>query len=239
MRFRGASYMWDLCDYSDSWTGSAQSLYGNFHDVTWAYCEFEWPGNTSGRYFNIWFDSRAGGGNIYNLTWDHCTFGAKRAASPHTGGMNTDLLIQPSPAEHSSTGPRSDNPNWKSFNWALITHGSGLAAIGGAGGYGFRVTNSDFLGAPNSLDNLDLCDYVRARIYYDKGDDYNYNQSDINAVAAKYATAGWQLSDNWLAEEIRTEVTQQKTETNNKENQGAAYHVSAEVLQHDQELYGL
>ena len=238
VRFRGASYMWDLCDYSGSWTGSAQCQYGNFHDMTWDHCEFEWAGNTSGRYFNMWFDSRAGGGSIYDLTWNDCTFGVKRSASPHTGGVNVHLLIQPSPAEHSTTGPRSDNPNWKSFNWGLITHGSGLAALGGPN-YGFRITNCTFIGSA-PYDDLNLCDYIRARLFYEKGDDYNYSQAEIDACNPKYASVGWYIAGNWMSEGVRNELTQQRIESNNLEDQGgSAYHASAEVAQHDRELYGL
>ena len=102
-------------------------------------------------FFNIFWDARSGGSNIYDLTWDQCVFGAKNASG--ATGCRTGLLLQPSPGEHDAGGPRPngvDNPNY-SFSWASITHGAGQAAMGGAGGYGFRLRVTTFVGATSSL----------------------------------------------------------------------------------------
>ena len=75
IRFRG---VWDICDYSGSWGGPVLLSYANAHDIVYSYCEFE--NSSANTIFNMWWDVRAGGGSLYNFTWDHCTFGVKNAA---------------------------------------------------------------------------------------------------------------------------------------------------------------
>ena len=241
--------MWDFVDYSGSWGAPVYLSNANAHDIVYSYCEFE--NSTSTEIFNMWWDTRAGGGNLYNFTWDNCTFGVKNSAGVANTGR-TAILLQPSPAEYGSSGPRTSNGGANfSFDWSVVTHGAGKAAIGGAGGYGFRLTNSnavgkltDFTGSGNYY-SFDICDYIRAwaMVTYRLSSADGVTQAMIDAAPARMTVDGFLVQNTWCSGRFVNEIVRNEVEVGLTEaakgGYSTTYHVSAEVLQHDKELYGL
>ena len=67
IRFRG---VWNLCDFSGSWSAPVYLSNANAHDIVYNYCEFENSSNEE--IFNMSWDARAARGDLYNFTWDRC-----------------------------------------------------------------------------------------------------------------------------------------------------------------------
>lgn len=239
-RSRGAT-LWDLCDFTRRWHDGVVRDHANVHDIAWVHCEFEYTGDSNGTTFNVWWDARKGGGNLYNLTWKGCTFGVKNA-SGQDGSGRIGLLIQPSPPEHAADGPRpgsaSSCPNF-GFNLSQITHGSGQAAIGGAHGYGFRIWNSAFVGS-SSFNSFDLCDYVRAwaMVAHRLTQSGQVTRAMVAAAPARFTTKGVSLRHVWMAGDFTREFGRNVKTYRVRANQGSAYHVPAAVRSHDRQLYG-
>ena len=144
------------------WRDRVVNRTANAHGIAWLDCEFEYTGDPHGTTFNIWWDARAGGGNIYDLS------GSAARSAQGTRPVNTaqDRWACSSSRRRRSTRATGRAPggvistNFK-FDLSKVTHGSGRAAIGGSHGYGFRIWDSDFVG-PATFASFDLCDYVRA-----------------------------------------------------------------------------
>jgi hypothetical protein len=248
VRFRSRGrVLWNICDYTDSWSDDVVRSSGNAHDIVWADCEFEYTGDSDGTTFNIWWDARQGGGNIYNLSWKRCTFGAKNSSGAYGSG-EMGLLIQPSPPEHASDGPRpptaSDPGGIHStrpgFDFGQVTHGSGRAAVGGQDGYGFRIWDSRFVG-PASFTSVDICDYVRAWAMVTYGLSRPSQVTDAMRAAApdRVTTKRVDLRNVWMSSELVREYGRGVTLSSVKENQGeSTYNVRAVVRTHDEALYG-
>ena len=243
VRFRSRGpVLWDLCDYTHLWRNSVDNANANVHDVSWIDCQFEYTGDANGTTFNIWWDARKGGSNVYNLTWRGCVFGVKDSSGQYGSGK-MGLLIQPSPPEHASDGPR---PNGVSntdfgFDFSKVTHGSGQAAIGGAKGYGFRIWNSDFVG-PASFTSFDLCDYIRAwaMVTYHLTNPADVTAAMIAAAPDRMTTKGVSLRYDWVAGKLRREIGRNVHLSHVKTEQGTdTYHVPAAVRTVDRALYGL
>jgi hypothetical protein len=236
-RFRSrGQYLWDTCDFG-YWDGPVLCQNGNFHDITWTLCEFEYTGSSSGRQFNIWWDSRLGGGSIYDLTWDRCAFGV-RNSSGQFGSGNAAVVIQPSPSEHNALGPRPGSSVAFGFDWSAVTHGAGTAANPSA--YGFRVTGCDFVGAA-SLASFDLCDYVRAwaMTTYRLTDPGKVTQAMKDAAPDQMTSKGWYIADTWFGGNFIPEIGRDVTLLRSPDWQGTGtYHVADTVRAHDTELYG-
>jgi hypothetical protein len=133
-RFRGdggsgVGAQWELSDWHDEyadngngywtswwWNPNVSSVLttdqkADFHDIAFVNCEFEHP-DDSDAIFSIWWDSREGGGEIYDVTWQDCTFGCRDNAGEYLdGGLSHHLLLQQGPPEHGPDGPR---PNYVS-----------------------------------------------------------------------------------------------------------------------------
>ena len=242
VRFRGrAEVLWDICDYTDHWDDHVRREVANAHDITWTDCEFEYTGDAGGTTFNVWWDARDGGGNLYNLTWNRCTFGVKNADGDYGSGR-MGLLIQPSPPEHASDGPRPDSGSGVDFNfdWAPVTHGSGRAAIGGAKGYGFRIWDSSFVGRA-SFTSVDICDYVRAwaMVEYRLSSPDDVTSAMRAAAPDRMTTKGVDLRNVWMADDFTREYGRSVTVSGVEYSQGSStYHVRPVVLAHDRQLYG-
>jgi len=240
-RSRGAT-LWNLCDFTRSWHDRVVNDVANVHNIAWIGCEFEYTGDANGTTFNVWWDARRGGGNVYNLTWEGCTFGAKNA-SGQFGSGRIGLLIQPSPPEHASDGPRPGSamsaPNY-GFDLSKITHGSGQAATGGAHGYGFRIWNSSFVGR-SSFDSFDLCDYVRAwaMVTHHLTNPGQVTRAMRAAAPARFTTKGVSLRNVWMSAGFTREFGRNVKVSRVRTNQGGAYHVPAIVRKHDRQLYGV
>ena len=249
VRFRGRGWvLWDICDYTSYWSDPVVRNAGNAHDIVWTDCEFEYTGDPDGTTFNIWWDARKGGGNIYDLTWRRCTFGVKNSSGAFGSGQ-MGMLIQPSPPEHASDGPRpptsSDPGGIRStrytFDFSKVTHGSGQAAVGGKDGHGFRIWDSAFVG-PASVTSLDICDYVRAwaMVTYRLAEPSQVTPAMRAAAPDRVTTKTVDLRNVWMASELVREYGRGVTLTNVKESQGASdYHVRTIVRTHDKQLYGL
>ena len=241
VRFRSRGpVLWDMCDFTHHWRDRVSRDTANAHDIAWTDCEFEYTGDGSGTTFNIWWDARAGGGNIYNMTWRRCTFGVKDSTG-HYGSGRTGMLIQPSPPEHASDGPRPEvaTTNY-SFDFSKVTHGSGQAAIGGAKGYGFRIWDSAFVGSA-SLASFDLCDYIRAwaMVRYRLSDPSKVTAAMRAAAPDRVTTKGVSLRSVWMSGDFCPEIGRNVERYRLSENQGSGtYHVRPIVLQHDRQLYG-
>ena len=242
MRFRGrGEVLWNICDYTDHWNDDVRRDVANAHDITWTDCEFEYTGDSDGTTFNIWWDARRGGGNLYNLTWNRCAFGVKNADGDFGSGR-MGLLIQPSPPEHASDGPRPDSGSGVNFNfnWAPVTHGSGQAAIGGSKGYGFRIWDSSFVG-PASFTSVDICDYVRAwaMVTYRLTTTDDVTAAMSAAAPDRVTTKRVDLRDVWMADDFTREYGRNVTVSGVRYSQGSStYHVRPVVLAHDRQLYG-
>jgi len=249
-RFRrpNSDYLWDMTDFAKYWSDPVLNSKANIHDITWSYCEFEFTGLSTASVFNIWWDSRSGGANIYNLSWDHSTFGAKNSSGAFGQGT-MGLLIQPSPPEHAVDGPRPPGTNDPgginstnfNFDFSKVTHGSGLAAIGGTNGYGFRLTNNNFVG-PASFTSFDLCDFIRAwaMVTYKLTEPAAVTQAMKDAAPDSMTTKGFYVANNWMSGKYTQEIGRNTTNINNLVRQGdTTYHVDDIVKTHDYQLYGL
>ncbi len=248
VRFRSRGHvLWNICDYTDHWRDGVVRNTANAHNIAWIDCEFEYTGDPSGTTFNIWWDAREGGGNIYNLTWQRCTFGVKNSSDQYGSG-SMGMLIQPSPPEHASDGPRpttsSDPRGIRStnfgFDFSKVTHGSGQAAVGGAKGYGFRIWDSAFVG-PASFTSFDLCDYIRAwaMVTYKLSSPDGVTQAMRAAAPDRMTTKGVHFRNVWMASELVREYGRGVTLSHVKTAQGASrYHVRSVVSTHDHQLYG-
>ena len=145
---------------SGLWSGQVRT--DDMIDTNWYDCEFERPQLTNaaynttsafGRALNIWFDSRAGGGQFHDNAWNRCHFGV--ANGYHTGidgyGIGQTILFQPAPAEHASDGPRpTGGSNNTNFDWSQVDHGF----------YDNRFV--DCLFEYSFWCPLDVCDYARS-----------------------------------------------------------------------------
>ena len=158
------------------------------------------------------------------------------------------MLIQPSPPEHASDGPRpeiSSGPGGTCstnfhFNFSQVTHGSGQAAVGGAHGYGFRIWDSAFVGR-SSFCSFDLCDYIRAwaMVTYRLDEPGKVTQAMQNAAPDRMTTKGVHLRDIWMAGRFTREYGRNVTVSGVNRGQGAStYHVRPVVLVDDRQLYG-
>ena len=186
----------------------------------------------------------SGGGNIYNLTWDHDTFGAKNSSGQYGQGR-MGLLIQPAPAEHADDGPRPESPSDivdTNFDWGQVTHGSGQAAIGGSSGYGFRLLDSNFVGPSGFYASFDLCDYIRSWVITVNNLSFSptLTKAQQDTAPDKVSTKGFDVENDWFSTSFVQEFGRDVTSVNNSVKAGTTtYHVDAAVLTHDQELYGL
>lgn len=248
VRFRSRGWvLWNICDYTSYWSDGVVRSRGNAHDIVWVDCEFEYTGDPDGTTFNIWWDARRGGGNIYNLTWKRCTFGVRNSSGAYGSG-EMGLLIQPSPPEHAQDGPRPPTPSdpggirstRHSFDFDQVTHGSGRAAVGGRDGYGFRIWDSRFVG-PARFTSIDICDFIRAWAMVTYGLSRPSAVTDAMKAAApdRVTTKGVQLRNVWMSSELVREYGRGVTLDNVRENQGeSTYNVRAIVRAHDKALYG-
>ena len=248
VRFRSRGpVLWDVCDYTSRWHNAVVRAAANAHDIAWVDCEFEYTGDPAGTTFNLWWDARAGGGNIYNLMWKRCTFGAKDSAGQYGSGA-MGMLIQPSPPEHATDGPRPTTATDRGgicstnfhFDFSQVTHGSGKAATGGASGYGFRIWDSDFVG-PASFSSFDLCDYIRAwaMVHFRLASPSDVTRAMKAAAPDRMTTKGVDLRNVWMAGHFTKECGRDVTTSDVKTSGGTStYHVRAIVLTHDRQLYG-
>jgi hypothetical protein len=248
VRFRSRGrVLWDICDYTDHWNDGVVKDTANAHDITWADCEFEYTGDPNGTTFNVWWDARQGGGNVYDLTWNRCAFGVKDAAGQYGSG-SMGMLIQPSPPEHATDGPRPRSPSDPggirstsfAFDFSKVTHGSGQGAIGGARGYGFRILDSAFVGSA-TFSSFDLCDYIRAwaMVTYRLTDPSKVSTAMRAAAPDRMTTKGVHLNNVWMADTFTREIGRNVSMAHVVTEQGASnYHVRPAVLAHDKELYG-
>ena len=243
VRFRSrGSVLWQICDYTAQWRDRVINRTANAHGIAWLDCEFEYTGDPHGTTFNIWWDARAGGGNIYNLEWQRCTFGARNSSGQYGSGA-MGLLIQPSPPEHASDGPRPGGVNSTNFKFDLskVTHGSGKAAIGGSHGYGFRIWDSNFVG-PAKFACFDLCDYIRAwaMVTYKLASPGKITPAMMAAAPGRVTTKGVDLRRDWMSANFTQECGRDVTVHRVRADRGTStYHVRSIVLTHDRELYGL
>ncbi len=143
--------------WADTWRGTDDMTYTTFDD-----CEFERPQSTNavdgtsgslGRILDIWWDSRAGGSQFHDVSFNRCHFGVKNGY--HSGidgyGVGGTILFQPSPAEHAPDGPRpSGAANNMSFDWSQVTHGA------------YDITFTDCLFEYALWYPMDICDYARS-----------------------------------------------------------------------------
>lgn len=248
VRFRGRGpVLWNICDYTDHWHDGAVRDAANAHNIAWVDCEFEYTGDRGGTTFNIWWDARAGGGNVYSLTWKRCAFGVKDSAGQYGSGR-MGMLIQPSPPEHATDGPRpgtaSDpggihSTNFR-FDFSKVTYGSGQAARGGTGGYGFRIWDSAFVG-PASVTSFDLCDYIRAwaMVTYRLSSPDGVTRAMRAAAPDRVTTKGVHLRNVWMAGEFTREFGRNVRMPGVRTSQGTSrYHVRPIVVTHDRQLYG-
>ena len=248
VRFRSRGpVLWDICDYATHWRDDVVRDTANAHNIAWVDSEFEYTGDPNGTTFNIWWDARAGGGNVYNLMWKRCTFGVKNSAGQYGSG-SMGMLIQPSPPEHASDGPRpetSSDPggirstNFR-FGFSKVTHGSGRAAAGGAHGYGFRIWDSAFVGRAR-FSSFDLCDYIRAwaMVTYRLTDPSKVTQVMKNAAPDRMTTKGVHLRNVWMAGTFTRECGRSVTVSGVRTDQGTStYHVRPVVSADDRQLYG-
>lgn len=249
VRFRGrASLLWNITDYTALWRDASVRNAANAHDVVWTDCEFESTGDPQGTTFNIWWDSRKGGGNVYNMTWKRCTFGVRNADGTFGSGR-IGMLAQPSPPEHAADGPRppteSDPGGIQStrpeFDFSQVTHGSGRAAQGGSRGYGFRLWDSSFVG-PATFTSLDICDYIRAwaMVTYRLSSPNDVTGTMIRSAPDRVTTKGFDLRNVWMAGKFIREYGRDVAVSHVLASQGSSnYHVRPIVLTHDRQLYGL
>lgn len=249
VRFRGrGGLLWNICDYTKYWSDHVVQNAANLHDLVWRDCEFEYTGDPDGTTFNIWWDARRSGGNVYNLTWQRCTFGVRNSSGAYGSGQ-MGMLIQPSPPEHAVDGPRpptDSDPGGiistrHDFDFSQVTHGSGRAAVGGADGYGFRIWDSAFVG-PASFTSVDICDYIRAwaMVTYRLTEPSDVTPAMIAAAPDRVTTKGVHLRNVWMAGRLVREYGRGVTLANVSRSQGSsAYHVRAIVRAHDRQLYGL
>ena len=113
-----------------SWSGTLQKY--DMVDHTWIDCEFECSTVSQYAIFSLWFDCRAGGSQLHDLTWDRCHIGVKNAAGKT--GVGSCILIQPGPSEGetgANNGPFTDGSDGgtlsalnANFDWNKIDHGS-------------------------------------------------------------------------------------------------------------------
>lgn len=248
VRFRGRGpVLWNICDFTHYWHDRVVRRSANTHDVAWVDCEFEYTSDPAGTTVNVWWDARSGGGNVYDLTWQRCTFGVKNSTGQFGSG-STGMLIQPSPPEHASDGPRpttaSDPRGIRStnfnFDFSRVTHGSGRAAVGGAKGYGFRIWDTDFVG-PASFTSFDLCDYIRAwaMVTHRLTSPSLVTPAMRRAAPDQMTTKGVDVRDVWMSGEFIGEYGRNVTRSHVATRQGtSSYHVRPVVQRHDRQLYG-
>jgi hypothetical protein len=246
-RFRvpGSSVVFDLGDWTQQWSDPVVRRRCHVHDITFARCEFEHSADDADL-VSIWWDSRAGGGKVYDIQWIRCTFGVKDATGDYNG-HRTGLIIQPSPPEHASDGPRPDD--WadaanEAFDWSQVTHGAGMAIAGAD--FGFRLIGCRFVGDCDFV-SANPCDYIRSWMlttypwYYSQAPHFSTNGTPAERAAAPLACTlkGVTVTDCWFGDDFRPEICRRLTVTDSPDEQGDAYNVSSAVLTHDQQLYGL
>ena len=242
VRFRGRGFsLWQATDFTSDWSDGVRNQYANFHDMTFTRAEFEYTNDSDGDLWSIWWDSRSGGGRVYDVTWQDCAFGVKNSTGA-VGQGRVGFIMQPSPPEHASDGPRPTNGAVDyGFDWSKVTHGAGLAADASAD-YGFRMTGSSFVG-PASFVSMNACDYLRswAMTTYriPASSPGNVTQTMRDAAPDRITSKGWYVADNWFSRDLRFENGRDVTISNSPDNQGAgAYNVPAVVKTHDAQLYG-
>ncbi len=244
VRFRGRGFsLWQATDFTSEFNGGVVNRSGNFHDVAFRRAEFEYTGVADGDLWSIWWDVRAGGGSIYDVTWEDCVFGAKNSTGAFGQGR-MGILIQPSPPEHASDGPRPGAAITGStdynFDWSQVTHGSGTAIP--AADYGFRITGCYFVG-PASLSSFDLCDYVRAwamtTYHIPTSSPGNVTQAMRDAAPDRMATKGVYVENTFFSGKWTKEFGRDVSDINNTKSGGTgSYNVPTIVKTHDAELYG-
>jgi hypothetical protein len=245
LRSPGAGGLLDLCDFSSHWADPVQKRKADFHDVTLRDVELEYPGpSAKASLLNMWWDARTGGGRIYNVTFERLQVGV-RNASGQFGQGGGGFLLQPSPPEHASDGPRPPSANDPGgirstnfgFDWSRVDHGSGKAA---GAGYGFRIVDSNFVGKSSWLD-CNPCDYLRAwaMCHYRLTDPSKVTAAMRAAAPAACASVGIDLSGSWFAGTVRFENCREVRGTYTQHGGTTVYHVPAAVKTHDHELYGI
>jgi hypothetical protein len=245
LRSHGSSFLFDACDFAgaDRWASPVVRNKAHFHDVTFRRVEFEYTGRSDSDLFSLWPDTRAAGGEVYDVSWESCTFGVKNSAGQYGQGR-VGLIIQPSPPEHAFNGPRPGAAITGStdygFDWSKVTHGIGLSASPNAD-YGFRMTGTRFVG-PASFVSMNACDYIRAwamtTYRIPTSSPGSVTQVMRDAAPDKVTLKGLSVADSWFSDDFRPEIVRRLTRSNVTENAGTAYNVSELVRQHDRELYG-
>jgi len=243
VRFRGrGSSIWSATDFTSSWSDRVVNEDADFHDMMFNRAEFEYS-NANADLWSIWWDSRAGGGRVYDITWQDCTFGVRNSAGAYGLGR-VGFIMQPSPPEHAASGPRPGAAITGStdydFDWSRVTHGAGLAADPGAD-YGFRLVRCRFVGRAGFV-AFNACDYLRAwamttfRVPTESPGDVTQTMRD--RAPDRMTSKGWYVADCWFSDDMRFENGRDVTLIRNADNQGTAYNVPDVVRTHDAELYG-
>lgn len=244
VRFRapGRNIVFDACDYT-GWSEPVRRERCDFSYVVFGECEFEF--SVSGcDIFSLWPDCRAGGGNVRDLSFYSCTFGARNAAGQY-GPQHAGLLIQPSPPEHGNGGPRPGNTINYDFDWSIIDHGIGIP-----GQENIVLDDCDFVGEC-SLASLDLSDYMRSYIMttarnpdgspkYTSGTDGTPEERD--ACPDKVCAHGLRLYDVRFSDAYIPEIGRDCPDDSYPDHlhdDPPEYVVPDSVLAHDHELYGL
>jgi hypothetical protein len=143
--------------WADSWRGTTDMTYTTFDD-----CEFERPQSTNatdtggaamGADFNLWYDCRAGGSQLHDITFNRCHFGVENGY--HSGidgyGEGYTFLLQPSPAEHAADGPRPSGAAANMhFDWGQVDHDA------------YNIDFTDCLFEYGGWYPMDICDYARS-----------------------------------------------------------------------------
>jgi hypothetical protein len=246
VRFRapGNERVWHACDYT-YWSSPVLKSKGDFHDVLWAGCEFEFS-REGCCLFEMWNDQREGGGELHDLTWQSCTFGVRNAAGQF-GPQRVGLLAQPSPPEHGTGGPRPGSTTNHEFDWSPITHGMGIP-----GEVTLHLIECDFVGQ-TSLASFDLCDNARSWLLtttrnpdgtpkYPDGVSTNGTAEERAAVPDRFWAHGWEVRDCRFADSFIQEIGKGTVVVNSPKHMGddpVTYFARDSVLAHDRELYGL
>ena len=245
VRFRasGAVRVWDMCDYT-YWSSPVLVNRADFHHVEWDSCEFEYSGRSDCVYIECWPDLRANGGNVHDLGFYDCTFGARNASGAYSP-IRVGILIQPSPPEHGTGGPRPGSSIDYDFDWSPITHG-----IGTPGEVTLRFVRCDVLGSA-SLASFDLCDNMRSYIMttarnpdgtpkYTSGT--NGTAEERAACPDKVCTHGVYFEDCRFADSYIPEIGRNCPGNEYPDHIGdnpVRYFARPEVVEHDAQLYGL
>ena len=62
--------------------------------------------------------------------------------------------------------------------------------------------------------------------------------ASARAAPDSMTNRGWYIANTWFGDQLISEIGRDVTVVNSPESRGTSYHVSAAVLQHDNELYG-